>query len=561
MKCFLSFLLTLFFCIDSFAQLTVGVLQYDTVQTQAGYNLFYPLFQKNVYLIDNCGRIVNQWDDPGFVPGSSVELLENGNLLKTSSLFSGSESTIPPNPPRLIPFPGAGDKIHLKDWENNTLWEYTIADDQERMHHDFKSMPNGNVLILAWEKKTAEQAFEAGRDTLVMNDINELYPDFIVELKPLGVDSAEIVWRWNAWDHIIQDFDSTKANYGIVADHPELIDINYPPGDDSGDWLHINAIDYNADLDQILISSPGFNEVWIIDHSTTTEEAAGSTSGNSGKGGDLIYRWGNPAAYQNGDSTMQQLFFQHDAHWVEQDLDSTDVDYGKILVFNNLAGGNYSTVNRFAPIWDEETQQYQLNDDQTFAPSSFDYAYQASNPTDLFSNQVSGVQKLANGNHLICSGVQATAFEINPQNEIVWQYVNPVRSGGGIETQGAERPRGSILFRFNRYTADFAGFQNKDLTPGEFIELEPDGQLCPNYTSINDAFNTSIKVYPNPAQFELVIENDKLIQQLTLYNLQGSVVSQYKQLGNLFKMPVEQLKPGCYMLSIDNLYFQKIIIQ
>ncbi len=545
----------LFFCLAGYAQLTVGVIEYDTVQTQKGYNLFYPLLQNNVYLIDNCGRIVNQWNDTGFIPGSSVELLEDGNLLKTSSLFLTSNSS-------LSPLAGAGDKVHLKDWDNNVLWEYTIADSKERMHHDIKSMPNGNVLILAWEKKTAEEAFEAGRDTVVMNNDNEIYPDFVVEIKPLGIDSGEVVWRWNAWDHMIQDFDETKDNYGVVADHPELININYPSGDDAKDWLHVNAIDYNESLDQIMISSPGFNEVWIIDHSTTAEEAAGHTGGNSGKGGDLIYRWGNPAAYGKGDSTQQKLFFQHDPHWVEQGLDDSDVDFGKILVFNNLAGMGYSTVNIFAPIWNEETNQYQKNDDGTFAPQAFDYTYQAENPSDLYSFLVSGAQKLPNGNMLICSGIQSTVFEVNAANEIVWQYVNPVRSGGGgVETQGAENPNGSLLFRFNRYAPDFEGFQGKELTPGEFIELEPDGQLCPDFVSMQDVFLNSIKVYPNPAQYELIIEHEQPLQSIVLYNAAGEKVTELQTSNIQMKLPVQNMEPGYYLLVIGNDIFKKIIIQ
>lgn len=60
----------------------------------------------------------------------------------------------------------------------------------------------------------------------------------------------------------------------------------------------MNGIDYNPVLDQIALSTHNLNEWYIIDHSTTTAEAATSSGGNSGKGGDLLYRWGNPAAYQ-----------------------------------------------------------------------------------------------------------------------------------------------------------------------------------------------------------------------------------------------------------------------
>ena len=104
-------------------------------------------------------------------------------------------------------------------------------------------------------------------------------------------------------DHLIQDFDASKANYGEVAEHPELIDLNFRLSEttnyrDPSDWIHSNGIDYNPELDQIVLSPSNFSEVWIIDHSTTRTEAAGSNGGNSGKGGDLLYRWGNPRAYR-----------------------------------------------------------------------------------------------------------------------------------------------------------------------------------------------------------------------------------------------------------------------
>ena len=118
---------------------------------------------------------------------------------------------------------------------------------------------------------------------------NELWAEAILEWNPM-ID--EVVWEWHIWNHLIQDYDESKANYGTVAEHPELIDINYDRNDGHPDWLHMNAIDYNPILDQIVMSVPYFDELWVIDHSTSKEEAASHTGGKSGKGGDLLYRWG-----------------------------------------------------------------------------------------------------------------------------------------------------------------------------------------------------------------------------------------------------------------------------
>ena len=88
--------------------------------------------------------------------------------------------------------------------------------------------------------------------------------------------------------------------------------------------MHTNAVAYNAELDQIMLSIHAFSEVWIIDHGTTTEEAASHSGGKRGKGGDLLYRWGNPRAYRTGTNVDQRLFAQHNAHWIPEGLPGAD---------------------------------------------------------------------------------------------------------------------------------------------------------------------------------------------------------------------------------------------
>ena len=111
--------------------------------------------------------------------------------------------------------------------------------------------------------------------------------------------------------------------------------------------MHSNAVAYNAELDQVLLNVLEFNEFWIIDHSTTSAEAAGHTGGKHGKGGDLIYRWGNPRAYRAGTIKDQKLFGQHNSHWIKKGYPGE----GHLLVFNNGSrriGGAYSSVDELA---------------------------------------------------------------------------------------------------------------------------------------------------------------------------------------------------------------------
>src|SRR5262249_39710100 len=97
------------------------------------------------------------------------------------------------------------------------------------------------------------------------------------------------------------------------------------------DWTHVNAIAYDVDRDQIMLSVRTFSEFWMMAHSTPPAEAAVHPGGRGGRGGDLLYRWGNPQAYRAGSKEDQQLFAQHDAHWIRRGLPGA----GHVLVFNN----------------------------------------------------------------------------------------------------------------------------------------------------------------------------------------------------------------------------------
>ena len=166
---------------------------------------------------------------------------------------------------------GVGGGISKYSWNGDLIWNYEISNNTYQHHHDVEPMPNGNILVIAWEKKTADEAYAVGRQS-IDNSLNEMWAEAILELEPVGTDDANIVWEWHIWDHLIQDVDTSLANYGVIADHPELQDVNYGnagsnngPGGPNGDWKHMNAIAYNESLDQIVISSRHHDEIYIID--------------------------------------------------------------------------------------------------------------------------------------------------------------------------------------------------------------------------------------------------------------------------------------------------------
>ncbi len=386
-----------------------------------GYNLIAPNRETETYLMDNDGVMVHSWSS-AYQPGQSVYLLEDSTLLRTAK--SGSSFNVG----------GAGGRVEKIDWESNLVWSFDYSSAEYRHHHDVEALPNGNVLMIAWELKSEAEAIAAGRNPNLLRD-DELWPDHIIEVDSGG----SIVWQWHVWDHLIQDYDASKANYGVVADHPELVDLNFVQTP-AADWNHTNSIDYNAELDQIVISVHNFSEIWIIDHSTTTAQAAGHSGGTSGMGGELLYRWGNPQAYGASD---QQLFVQHDAEWITDGLPGV----GNILIFNNgrgRAAGDFSTIDEIVPpVLPDGSYDSAL----PFGPSAPSWSYQASPVAGFYADHISGSQRLANGNTLICDGPAGRFFEVNSVGDTVWEY-----------EWGAE------VFRVERYAESYTGLNPDDHT-------------------------------------------------------------------------------------------------
>jgi hypothetical protein len=371
-----------------------------------GSILFSPMMSTTTYQMDYNGNIIHTWPDT-YLPGYAVYPLENGSILRAAAY----DFTI-------------GGMVQKIAWNGDILWQYVYDSNGKLSHHDIEPLPNGNVLITAWESKTEAEAIAAGRNPDIQPS-GGLTPDHIIEVKPTGPTSGDIVWEWHVWDHLVQEYDSSKENYGVVADHPELIDINFFSQHSIliSDWTHVNAVDYNHDLDQILLSSWYFNEIWVIDHNTTTQEAAGHSGGCHGHGGDLLYRWGNPRTYHAGTSMDEKLFGQHDAQWIEAGCPG----YGDILVFNNgldRPEGAYSSVEEIIPPVNQNGT-YIYTPDQPYQPESPVWIYTDPNPTDFYSSKISGCQRLPNGNTLICSGMNGVFFEVTPGKNKIWEYTNP----------------------------------------------------------------------------------------------------------------------------------------
>ncbi len=454
-----------------------------------GYVMFTPTNSASVYLINRKGEVVHEW---------------KGNYRTDSSYLNDDGSiTLMASDPDFPVFAGGGEMGRLQkiSWESKILWDFEYANEEFHAHHDIAVMPNGNVLAIAWEAKSAEDVLRAGRDPEQIPKAG-LWPDKIVEIKQVDKTHGKVVWEWHYWDHLIQDHNPDMDNYGDVTAHPELLDINKgrklpdPISQDSldvlrasnaafiwrnqtidnrgSDFYHVNAIDYNPELDQIVISSPVLGEIFIIDHSTTTEEAVTHTGGKMGKGGDFLFRWGNPQNYRQGDSTDQQSFGQHDARWVEKGKPGA----GNIILFNNDVplgrdSLDYSAVYEIKPILDK-AGNYILGKNDRFAPKEPDWKYIAPDTLSFYGGFISGAHRMQNGNTFINEGPKGRFFEVTPEGEIVWEFLNHFR--GNIHDPNGD-PHSPMPMAYSNFRSTFIPEDHPGLKDWELVPLDPQPEV------------------------------------------------------------------------------------
>lgn len=341
---------------------------------------------KTSYLVDKKGNILKTWNfDIGL--GNDLELLPDGRLL---GIFKATNLS--------FSFGGYGGIVRIIDVDGTIDWEFNYHSENYLAHHDVEMLPNGNVLLIAWERLLALDAINMGIE--VSHDV---YTESLIEVNP---SNNEIVWEWHTKDHLVQDIDSNLPNYSIIKNNPQLINHNYIKRGD-GNLMHINGIDYDPVKDVIYMSVNYYSEIWVIDHSTTALQSSTHVGGNYNKGGDLIYRFGNPEAYNN--TKGERLFYNnHFPNFLESD----EKGAGNILVFNNNSIAGQSIVHEF-----KMPNNFTLLVDENNEPQ------EVWNFTDanLFNERISGAVRLKNGNTLICEGDYGL-WEVTSEKEVVWKY-------------------------------------------------------------------------------------------------------------------------------------------
>lgn len=496
------------FCLTSWAQVsaeqTVGVFFNDGAYP--GYNLYSPVRGTGTYLVDNDGNLIKKWIDPdGYSPGAVTRLTRRGTVLK--SCFVDDVYQV------VGPGAGRGGLIREYAWDTEedgtarVIWQYRYNTANLLQHHDFRVLPNGNLLITAWEKS---EEYPGNWEHLI--EVKPNYGGWDDSPLPAHGVGGQIVWEWHLLDYLVPEGKDPK-------DYPHL-------WDPAAGAPRINAVDYDRRLKQLLMSAQ--DEIWIIKKRKNYEKVTGdicksvfgrlgTTAIPSSDGleffemfsqgwpinldswkeiqdavrrnrGGLLYRWGNPSTYLGEDTEYAQTsFFQHGVRWVKKKSDFGYVlggrnGAGNILFFNNRYPGG-SRVQEFTPPLKRNKSYVQPEPGTPFGPAPGDLVRDYPVRTSPF---LSNAQRLPNGNTLVNSGSTGTFVELAPDGTEVWKFVSPVVNTSPVApgtkvlddvVLAKEEPIPSVgialanmTFQVKRYAPKFQGFRRKDLTPiGELI--------------------------------------------------------------------------------------------
>ena len=487
----------------------------NTDEAQESYTLYCD--DSNTYVINNCGSIVNSWPFGRNNYHLHPKLLKNGNLIALFNDFI--------------------DGITIKEynWSGSLLAGVKIQDNNIIHHYEVIKLDNGNYLTAGREvlslNEISDLGYQVGVETASGGSANPSYMDMILEVDPQG----NSVWKWNIKDHMIQERDPGLPNYGIIAEHPELLDMDGPL--QATDWsftesFMINSFDYNADLDQIAISVRKMSEIIIIDHSTTTEEAAGSTGGNSGKGGDILWRWGNPENYGQGNQNDRQLYYQHNPNWIEHGPYT-----GMLTCYNNGRDRPISSFdNRYSNVPIIDTK---INSDGSYNMQAGSFDYELVNnylgteeELDFYSSYTSGAKVLPNGNiHITVgqNGQRSRMLEVTQEGDKVWDY---------------EIEDSDYIYRSEKYSIDHPAFVGKDLSVKGQIESNYNCELYTATVELAVDLIIHYDVFPD----HIAIQSGNLISY-TVIDATGKLFLNGSTNTSTHNIDISRLTKGIYFLT------------
>ena len=401
--------IVLYLSLNSSAQSVypTGTTIYDPDRAWNGYTVLSPLGTQAVLVIDMNGTVVKRWDGFNNAAGGPARVLPGGSVVAAAGAR-------PPHQESL-------ELLH-RDFEGNVLWRFSRNEQIEtrdgttiwsaRQHHDWQrdDFPAGYY--------SPESSPGAGpASTLLLTHTNRrqsnvadvlLEDDRLIELSPGG----DIVWEWVASDHIDE--------LGFAPDARQVIRaaaaFNGARG--SFDWLHVNSATYVGPNRWFDAGDTRFapNHVLI-----SSREA--SLLAIVARDGSIVWRLGPDFSESAPLRAIRQIIGQHHAHLIPKGLPGA----GNLLVFDNGGSSGYGFASPIAPdgrgaFARATSRVLEIN------PVTLELAWSYTNPR-FFSTNISGAQRLPNGNTLITAGAGGRMFEVTPDGTIVWEYMFPLFGG------------------------------------------------------------------------------------------------------------------------------------
>jgi outer membrane protein assembly factor BamB len=180
------------------------------------------------------------------------------------------------------------------------------------------------------------------------------------------------------WADVIVEVDSSgnRVWEWHAAEHLDL-ELDVVTFNDSRDeWSHGNTV-VPLDDDRVMFSFRNISTVGIINKST----------------GDIVWRLGGEVLAQQHDPSL--------------------LPNGNILVYDN---GSHSAHHAlpFSRVVEVDPKTNQVV-----------WEYSDNPPYNFFSPYISGARRLPNGNTLITEGMFGRMFQVTPEGDVVWEYINP----------------------------------------------------------------------------------------------------------------------------------------
>lgn len=382
-----------------------GTTLYEPAKTWNGYTVLSILDSPQVTVIDMNGKVVKEWADFNVSPGGPARVLPGGIIMATAGA----------NPPHQEAL-----ALVERDFSGKELWrfDHNVQIENQarekvwsaRVHHDWQRVdfPAGY-----YSPNYTPQA--TGSKTLLLTHIDTLNPDIapvtLEDDRLLEIDaSGKIVWEWKISDHIAE----LKLDEGARA----AINSGGAGARGTFDALHINSATYvgpNQWFDagdkrfapeNVIISSRQASFISIV-----------------ARDGKIVWQLGPDFSRSKEEKAIGQIIGQHHAHLIPPGLPGA----GNLLVFDNGGSSGYGTPTSIAPngqgIYARATSRVlEIN------PATLELKWSYTNP-NFFSTNISGAQRLPNGNTLITEGAPGRIFEVTNDRQIVWEYMNaPVKT-------------------------------------------------------------------------------------------------------------------------------------